>query len=736
MNEIEKAKLLKAAYSLSERLLERELPKAIQESIPDPIEGPQGPPGVDGKDGAKGEKGDPGPAGLDGEKGEKGDKGDTGEQGPQGERGEKGDVGEQGPQGEKGDTGEVGPKGEKGDKGDTGPKGEKGDAGPKGDTGLTGAKGDKGDTGPKGDAGPKGDKGDVGPAGPKGEKGDKGEKGEKGDKGDTGPQGERGPKGEKGDPADLTPVFEQLLSQLNEENLKNDTSFTDLLSQFEALKVEVNQRIASLSTTDDKFKQDLIQQIERFKSQVSTRMSQWASSAGGGSVNILQMDDVEFATRNDVSSNSVLIFDEATRKFKAEVITDALDRLGYSPGAGGDGVAEWGHIEFEVAGDSNQFRDSYRFKDPDSETAQAIRRVFFHEDQLRVELANFSPTVSASGQSLSWDQPATQFTASATNPDDFVDQYVAAVKSVSGGSGVHLTLSDYTTSGPSPTPAGGVDWSQTFNTNSTATIQSNGSGLTGGSASAVLTFELDDGAEWTSDTPAISFNWQNVNSSISFSNLSGKNFLESYSTVNYSVSQSGVASSNNYSHAVTGVGGSLSNISGSGTMTFTDPLHKDNNSGRSVSLTTTFSRPEAVTGTAYTVDNNASDTTISAGFTYPSFYIFTANTSTPPTRADIVDGFDFAAEVTELGNQARVINQFITNNEGAPRAFFFGVRTSATQPTTFKTGASPSLLSDVSVTTGNTVLLEPDSPYSGYNAESYTLYGITLQAGDTYVSIE
>lgn len=735
MNEIEKAKLLKAAYSLSEKLLERELPKAIQESIPDPIEGPQGPPGVDGKDGAKGEKGDPGPAGLDGEKGEKGDKGDKGDTGEQGPQGEKGEQGEQGPQGDKGDKGDTGEQGPKGDKGDTGPQGETGPQGPKGETGLAGEKGDKGE---KGDTGPQGE---VGPVGPKGDKGDKGEKGEKGDKGDTGergPQGEigpQGPKGEKGDPADLTPVFEQLLSQLNEETLKNDTSFSDLLSDFEALKVEVNRRIDSLSTTDDKFKQDLLSQIEKFKSQVSTRMGQWASSAGGGSVNILQMDDVEFAKRHEVSSDSVLIFDEATRKFKAEVITDALDRLGYSTGPGGDGVTEWGHIEFEVAGDSNEFRDSYKFKDPDSETAQNIRRVFFHNDLLRVELANFSPTVSASGQSRSWDQAATQFTASAINPDDFTDQYVAAVKSVSGGSGVHLTLSNYTTSGPSPTPAGGVDWTQTFSTNSTASIQSNGSGLTGGSASAILTFELDDGTEWTDNTPTISFNWQNASSSISFSNLTGKNFLESYSTVNYTVSQSGVAGASNYSHAVTGIGGSLSNSSGSGTMTFTDVLHKDNNSGRSVSLTTTFSRPAEVTGTAYTVDNNVSDTTISASFTYPSFYIFTVNTSTPPTRADIVDGFDFSSAVTELGNQARVINQFITNSGGAPRAFFFGVRTSATQPTTFKTGASPSLLSDVAVTTGNTVLLEPDSPYGGYSAESYTLYGITLQAGDTYVSI-
>lgn len=404
----------------------------------------------------------------------------------------------------------------------------------------------------------------------------------------------------------------------------------------------------------------------------------------------------------------------------------------YLGGGGGSGE-DHPRILFEVAGSEDQFRDSVTFRDEDS-TQSTIRRVFFHNDQLRVELANFSPTVSSTGQSNSWDVAASQFSVSVTNPDDYDSQYISAVQSITNSTGVHTTLADYTTSGPTPTPDGGVDWTQSFGTNSTATIVSNGTGLSGGSAQATITFEENDNSAWATTT-TISFSWQNASSSIGFANLTGKNFLESYSTVGYTVSQSGVNSASNYSHAVTGTGGSLSNASGSGTMTFTEVLHKDNNTGRSVSLTTTFSRPAAVTGTAYNVDNSVSDNTISASFTYPSFYIFTVNTSTPPTRADIIDGYDFDSDVTELGNQARVVNQFITNPAAVPQAFYFGVRTSATQPTTFKTGASASLLSDVAVTTGNTVSLEPDSPYSGYTAEGYTLYGITLQAGDTYVSI-
>ena len=44
----------------------------------------------------------------------------------------------------------------------------------------------------------------------------------------------------------------------------------------------------------------------------------------------------------------------------------------------------------------------------------------------------------------------------------------------------------------------------------------------------------------------------------------------------------------------------------------------------------------------------------------------------------------------------------------------------------FETGPSSSLLSTVSVTTGNTVNLEPDTPETGYVSEGYILYGITL----------
>ena len=70
------------------------------------------------------------------------------------------------------------------------------------------------------------------------------------------------------------------------------------------------------------------------------------------------------------------------------------------------------------------------------------------------------------------------------------------------------------------------------------------------------------------------------------------------------------------------------------------------------------------------------------------------------------------------------INTTINNTDSNPRAFWFGVRTSATQPTTFQTGPSSSLLSDTNVTTGNTVLRTPTVP-SGYPVNSYTIWHYT-----------
>ena len=273
-----------------------------------------------------------------------------------------------------------------------------------------------------------------------------------------------------------------------------------------------------------------------------------------------------------------------------------------------------------------------------------------------------------------------------------------------------------------------------FSTDGDSPIYSSTSDLTGGSASATVSF-LDKNQATISETATITFNWSTASNSIAFANLSGKNFLERYTTTTYDLTINNISDLSNTATTITTNAGTLTSSTGDGTITFTTPIHKDNNSGRTITATTLFTRPATVTGTGYTSEGVSSDSNITVTFTYPSFYIFTSSTSNPPSRADIVDSFDFdSANVTELSNQLKVIDQQINNPDGVPKCWWFAVRSAASQPTTFKTGSDASLLVGVTPTE-TTVDLEPDVAPVGYNSEEYKLYGITLNPGNTYVQI-
>ena len=381
-------------------------------------------------------------------------------------------------------------------------------------------------------------------------------------------------------------------------------------------------------------------------------------------------------------------------------------------------------LVFNKTGDSataSQYRDS-------ASTLFTIRDTSITDGKIKVTLASFTPITSATGQSLNWDQTATQFSVAVDNPSDFTSRFVSSIGSISQVSGdVHETLSDFTTSGPSVTPAGGVDWTQTFSTNATGYIRSTSTTITGGSASASVTFLENDGS--TNSTRTFTTNWTTPNVSISMSNLSGNIFLAPYTSTSYTVSVTGFSSSSNHTSTVTPSGGTVSSASGSGTFTFTDALHQDNTGGRTLAVSTQMSRPVGVTGTAYTVTDTASDTSLSSSWTYPTVSLFTASTGTAPTNSDVVNGTGFASGVTQRGNQSRTLSTTITNSESTPQAFFFGVRAAATQPSTFQTGSSSALLSDVSATTVDLTLSNT------HTSEAYKFYGITLQPGNTFVSI-
>lgn len=300
---IESAKLLATSIGLFKKEIQK-----VREEVE--LKSFQGPPGPIGEQGPKGDKGDSGPMGPMGFIGERGltglqgPKGDTGEPGPVGERGEQGLIGEQGP------VGPVGPKGEKGDKGLIG---EQGPQGEKGETGERGLIGEQGPKGPQGEPGPQGLIGEQGPIGPKG------------DKGDPGPQGKVGPKGAKGakgDPANVTEVKKQMREFIkkNRQELSSiEKKLNDLINKGDYIK-----------EFEAKFRKEVEDNIQGYKNFINGKVAQsgWGStSSGGGSVNILQMDDVEFAKRHEVEGNAILIFDSTKQKFISESFTTVLDRL-------------------------------------------------------------------------------------------------------------------------------------------------------------------------------------------------------------------------------------------------------------------------------------------------------------------------------------------------------------------------------------------------------------------------
>jgi len=378
-------------------------------------------------------------------------------------------------------------------------------------------------------------------------------------------------------------------------------------------------------------------------------------------------------------------------------------------------------------------------------TTSTVRTAAITGGVLSLTLATFTPSVSAvalASSSLNWDVACTGFTATADNPSDVVDQYVSSVASIAQVSGsIATTLGNYSAGSYTNTPAGGVDWSISYTpNNSTSYIRSTSTTITGGSASGTITFNYYNGSSFTTwgTTASFSVTWATPTHSISLGSLTGSTFLQTYNSVSYTVSGTGITTSANRVYAVTATGGTVSSGTGSGTFTFTTPIHKDNTAtSRYTTLTTTLTRPVAVTGTSYTVTLGPTNTSsASASFTYPSYWLWTASVATVPTRADIINGTGVESGVTVLGDQVKALTtQAINNTDPNPRAFWFAVRTSASQPTTFKTGASAGLLSDVSYTDAGSIGLEPDSPPASYTAENYHLYGFTLQPGTTYVSI-
>ena len=362
-------------------------------------------------------------------------------------------------------------------------------------------------------------------------------------------------------------------------------------------------------------------------------------------------------------------------------------------------------------------------------------------------LATFSPTLTSTttpAGTINWDVPVTAFNVQVTNPPDYPSQYIDAVTAIAQNSGdVYATLGGYAAQSKSATPAGGVSWTQAFNTGGSSYIRSSTTDATGGTAQGTVTFQSQPGSSVYGTTAQFTVNWYTPAQGVTLNVLTGASFLQTYPSTTFSTSVTGV-SNTNPTYTYTGsLNGTVplppSGNPANGTFTFTTPLNKTNASGTTTQLQVTAKvyRYAGIGsgGAAYEITLGPTTSAISVSFTYPSFWIFTSSTSFPPTNSSIVSGTAYASGVTTLNDQVCVFSAFVYNpSVSSPQAFWFGVRTSATQPTSFQTGPSSSLLSPVSYTSGS-VSLQPTSPPSGYAPESFNLYGITLQPGNTYISI-
>lgn len=410
---------------------------------------------------------------------------------------------------------------------------------------------------------------------------------------------------------------------------------------------------------------------------------------------------------------------------------------------------------------SGETKTLEKFKvDSDEKT---IRTVAISNGILSITLASFSPTnVAATGQSLKWDQAASSFSVTANNPADFPEEYIENILfPLTAGTGtVSLAADKYTASQNNGAPAmplsatGNID--TTFSLTNGGTIQptiTQTGGVwpaTGGSASATVSFVKQDGIT-VHTTDEFTTNWEDVSHSISLAALSGKTFLKTYPSTTFSIVTNGLNTLTNANCTLTPTGGTATspgaNGTRTGTFTFTNEINKSNTgTTRKLSLSTVFSRPQAVTGTAYThTPAQAAETdAISASFTYDSFTIWSdakpvsGADTTKPSLSSIVDdntgATGFSANVTLRGQHVKNLDTTVTNaDQNNSRRFWLAVRKSAPQqPTSFQ-GGTP--LANLTYETFELGLRPSDisdtTKWAGYVAEDYVFYGINIPAGQS-----
>ena len=156
-------------------------------------------------------------------------------------------------------------------------------------------------------------------------------------------------------------------------------------------------------------------------------------------------------------------------------------------------------------------------------------------------------------------------------------------------------------------------------------------------------------------TAPLTVNWRNATTTLGAINLPQQLFLTTYNNTNLTVTIGGITTATNSDTELTSTTGdpavatddtfSVNDQNGSfnSTVTF-DPPISNGSPERTITATTTFSRPEAVTGTAYTVDVEA-ERPVTTNFTTPNIW---RQDNAAPTNANVVNGTAFQGDWNEF----------------------------------------------------------------------------------------
>jgi|11BtaG_2_1085332.scaffolds.fasta_scaffold00112_43 hypothetical protein len=210
----------------------------------------------------------------------------------------------QGPQGEQGPPGLIG---------------EQGIQGLPGEPGLIGEQGPQGNPGPEG---PRGQRGQRGKAGLIGEQGIQGETGPIGPMGPQGPAGQDGKDGKDGETPNVDPLIEKIREELEAK----------LLKDYETQRANIEAALRNVRAPGS------------------------GMSSSGGSVRIMDNDDVQRKRLSDIDDDSLLVFDTDAKKYQTETFQSLLDRHDITGGGstGGGSTSVTGGLiqtsEFSLSG--------------------------------------------------------------------------------------------------------------------------------------------------------------------------------------------------------------------------------------------------------------------------------------------------------------------------------------------------------------------------------------------------